>query len=138
MTARKPKKSETLEIRLSHEAKQAFMSNAATEGRSASAIIRDFVAQYPASECRQGHGRYRFAGMALAAAAAPALLLSTTSAGPAQNPAHAGHGDANAGMLIKLADRKPIDAQVYANLRAQLRGLKDGLDRAAPPKGSVR
>ena len=40
---RPPKKSETLEIRLPHEAKQAFMARCRDEGVSASQALRGFI-----------------------------------------------------------------------------------------------
>ena len=43
---RTPKKSETLEIRLSHTAKQAFMDRCRAEGRSASDAMREFIDGY--------------------------------------------------------------------------------------------
>ena len=47
MTDRKPpKKSETLEIRLPHPTKAAFMDKARTEGRPASEILRDSIDLY--------------------------------------------------------------------------------------------
>jgi len=48
MERRPPKKSESLEVRLSLGDKQALMRKAATEGRSASEIVRDSIASYPA------------------------------------------------------------------------------------------
>jgi hypothetical protein len=42
---RPPKKSETLEIRLSHDAKQAFMACCRAEGLSASEALRRFIEQ---------------------------------------------------------------------------------------------
>jgi Ca2+-binding EF-hand superfamily protein len=46
MTDRGPKKSESIEVRLSHEAKQALMSKAGLEGRSASEILRECIGRY--------------------------------------------------------------------------------------------
>ena len=40
---RPPKKSETLEVRVPHAAKQAFMARCRAEGRSASDVIREFI-----------------------------------------------------------------------------------------------
>lgn len=52
---RQPKKSETLEIRLSHDAKQAFMACCRAEGLSASETLRRFIEQSlaPATERRR-------------------------------------------------------------------------------------
>jgi hypothetical protein len=41
-----PKKSESIEVRVSHQLKQAFMSKAADEGCSASDIVRRSIASY--------------------------------------------------------------------------------------------
>lgn len=50
---RPPKKSETIEVRLTHEAKKALVNRARSEGRSASAIIRECVADYLGSEAKE-------------------------------------------------------------------------------------
>ena len=47
---RPPKKSEVLEVRIAHDAKQALMRKAQAEGRSASAVIRECIARYVADE----------------------------------------------------------------------------------------
>ena len=46
MTQSGTKKSESIEVRLTHEAKQAFMTKAAVEGSSASEIVRRSIADY--------------------------------------------------------------------------------------------
>src|SRR4029453_47905 len=49
MTPERPqKKSDTLEVRLPHETKQAFMARCRQDGRSASEVIRDFIDGYVA------------------------------------------------------------------------------------------
>ena len=53
---REPKKSETLEVRLAHEAKQAFMAKTANEGRSASEVVRILVARYLAASSSSAVG----------------------------------------------------------------------------------
>lgn len=40
---RAPKKSETLEIRIPHETKQALMARSRSEGRPASEVVRSFI-----------------------------------------------------------------------------------------------
>ncbi len=50
MSATKPpKKSDTLEVRLPHETKRAFMARCRSEGRSASEIVRGFIDAYLAT-----------------------------------------------------------------------------------------
>lgn len=46
MVKRQPKKTESLEIRLSHETKRAFMARCRAEGVAASVVLRHFIAQY--------------------------------------------------------------------------------------------
>lgn len=74
---RGPKKSETLEIRLSHAQKQAFMARCRSEGRSASEAMRAFIEQAAAEPPRRSpHWRWAAVGLAavsLGAVAAPSL-----------------------------------------------------------------
>jgi hypothetical protein len=44
--ARPPKKSESLEIRIPHPTKQAFMARCEAEGRTASEALRGFIEQH--------------------------------------------------------------------------------------------
>ncbi len=52
MVKRSPKKSETLEVRISYDAKQAFMEACAARGLSASEAVRAFVEAYPEKRSR--------------------------------------------------------------------------------------
>jgi len=56
MTERRAKKSESIEIRLTHESKQALMSKAALDGLSASDIVRRSIADYLHGGCGE-HGQ---------------------------------------------------------------------------------
>jgi hypothetical protein len=76
-TMRGPKKSETLEIRLPHALKQAFMVRCRDEGRSASEALRGYIEQAVATP-RRPNRRLRWAAVGLAAVslgavAAPSL-----------------------------------------------------------------
>ncbi len=80
---RPPKKSETLEVRLPHAAKQAFMARCREDGRSASEVIREFIDGYltrpsPRPERRKMSNLFQpallTAAVAVAAAAAAHLL----------------------------------------------------------------
>ena len=75
---RPPKKSETLEIRLPHEAKQAFMARCRDEGVSASQALRGFIeAQIaPPPACAAPRRR---AWLKPALAAAVALAVGATA-----------------------------------------------------------
>jgi hypothetical protein len=79
---RRAKKSETLEVRLSLEAKTAFMARCRDQGRTASEAVRDFVEQELAPVAkpqRPGVAQWRIAiaaaiaGLAVGAVAAPSL-----------------------------------------------------------------
>lgn len=69
---RGPKKSETLEIRLPHALKQAFMARCRSEGRSASEILRGFIEESLA-EPRKPARRLRWAAVGLAAVSLGAI-----------------------------------------------------------------
>jgi hypothetical protein len=74
---RGPKKSETLEIRLAHETKQAFMARCREEGRSVSEALRGLIEQALTAPRRPAR-RVRWVAVGLAAAglaavAAPSL-----------------------------------------------------------------
>jgi hypothetical protein len=69
---RGPKNSETLEIRLPHALKQAFMARCRSQGRSASAALRAFIEQAVA-EPRRRSPRLRWAAVGLAAVSLGAI-----------------------------------------------------------------
>ena len=82
---RPPKKTESLEVRLPHAVKQAFMARAREQGRTASAVLREFVEAYLAgaspSEAQPMIKRYlRPAAATTLAASALALYTLTPSA----------------------------------------------------------
>ena len=85
MTQRPPMKSETLEIRLPHSTKLAFMARCHAEGRSASEAVRGFIeAKVEPQPARRGLPWRRIAGGALAAAAMGAFAVpSLARSGPA-------------------------------------------------------
>lgn len=76
-----PKKSETLEVRLPHAAKTAFMARCRAEGRSASEAVRGFIERELDGDVQAARPRLRWrqllaaalAGLAVGAAAAPSL-----------------------------------------------------------------
>ncbi len=70
-TQRRLKKSEVLEVRLSHPAKQAFMDRCQDEGRTASEAVRGFIDGYVA-----GPSKRPSPGRAVHLAAAAAALLA--------------------------------------------------------------
>ncbi|QYF85720.1 hypothetical protein [Brevundimonas sp. PAMC22021] len=78
-----PKKSESLEVRLSYTTKTAFMARCRDEGRTASDAIRDFIdREIGASRSNRARIAWRplliaaTAGLALGAVAAPSLAES--------------------------------------------------------------
>jgi hypothetical protein len=78
MTKQRSKKSETLEVRLSYEAKQAFMRKAASENRSASEIVRGLLCRYVDEPARRQFVKHR-RWKAAAVAGAAMLLVGTVS-----------------------------------------------------------
>lgn len=86
MTAPKPpKKSETLEVRLPHQTKTAFMARCRTDGQTASEAVRGYIE----TELAAGSRRVRLrlwqiaagavAGLALGAVAAPSLARTVSA-----------------------------------------------------------
>jgi hypothetical protein len=98
---RGPKKSETLEIRLPHGLKQAFMAHCRDEGRSASEALRDFIERavaptHPAARPL----RWAVVGLAavsLGAIAAPSLARPSL-------PAQFAHLDGDHDGRLSLAE----------------------------------
>lgn len=85
MNERRPqKKSESIEVRLSHEVKTAFMRKALAEGRSASDVIRGFIALYLADQNREARSMIHTAWKPAAAlgGAAIAILWSALAPSP--------------------------------------------------------
>lgn len=83
-----PKKSETIEVRLSHPAKAAFMARCQNEGRTASEAVRSFIeAEIGRSSRPRTLIRLRawqalaaaLGGLAVGAVAAPSLAHPTTN-----------------------------------------------------------
>jgi hypothetical protein len=89
MTARPPKKSETLEVRLPFQTKTAFMARCQDDGRTASDAVRGFIEGELAATSRRKvwtGGRMRVwqaiaaavAGLVLGAVAAPSLAQTAS------------------------------------------------------------
>jgi len=83
---RPPKKSETLEIRLPHATKTAFMGRCRSDGRTASEALRRFIDGEIARDAHAPRGvrlgwrqvlAAAVAGLAIGAVAAPSLAQST-------------------------------------------------------------
>ena len=79
--ARRPKKSESLEVRIPYAAKQAFMARCRSEGRTASEVVRELIE----TQGRPHRARWRLGAIALIAAAlgagaAPSLARPLVSA----------------------------------------------------------
>ncbi|QTC90516.1 EF-hand domain-containing protein [Brevundimonas goettingensis] len=81
-----PKKSETLEIRLPHQTKTAFMARCQTEGRTASEAVRRFIDGEIAGPSRRPRVSLwqafaaAAAGLAIGAVAAPSLAQTSHAA----------------------------------------------------------
>ncbi|WP_331086302.1 hypothetical protein [Phenylobacterium sp.] len=81
---RPPKKSESLEIRIPHEAKQAFMARCQRDGRSASEALRSYIDREIAGPAPK---RGRLIVGALIAAAVGAVALPSLARQPATDAA---------------------------------------------------
>ncbi len=75
-TVRPPKKSETLEVRLPHAAKVAFMARCRAVGLTASEVVRDLIeaeAPKPRPAMRWQAALLAIAGLIVGAVAAPSI-----------------------------------------------------------------
>ena len=81
---RPPKKSESLEIRIPHDAKQAFMARCQRDGRSASEAVRSYIDREIARPVAR---RGRLVSGALIAAAVAAVALPSLARQPATGAA---------------------------------------------------
>jgi hypothetical protein len=88
MRPRSPKKTETLEVRLPHGVKQAFMARTRAEGRTASAVLREFVDSYlaDAPEARPINKRFLKPVAATAVAATALVAYALTPSAVAAAP----------------------------------------------------
>ena len=78
--SRMPKKSETLEIRLSHAAKTAFMERCRTAGVTASEALRAHIEGQPQKPRRAPVWLAALIGVAIGAIAAPSLAAAAGKA----------------------------------------------------------
>lgn len=79
MTVRAPKKSETLEIRLPHASKVAFMEQCRRNGVTASEVLRNLIEKSGGTACKSaGRGLSRW--MQVLAAAGTGLLIGSVAA----------------------------------------------------------
>jgi hypothetical protein len=84
---REPKKSETFEVRLSHDVKRALMEKARIEGRSASEVIRESIATYLTQQRKED--RSMFVTLWKPAAAIGAASIAVLWSALAPSPVHA-------------------------------------------------
>lgn len=79
---RKTKKSESLEVRISHELKRDFMRKAEADGTSASDLVRQFIGDYLASQERKRSPMFLLALKPTAAIAAAAIGVAWVAVAP--------------------------------------------------------
>jgi hypothetical protein len=142
------KKTETIELRLPFETKQAFMVRCRTAGVSASEALRGFIADYVDGRAARPRGKDRkrlalrmgLVAVALAAATAvaePALAHASVSASfdrlDANHDGQVSFAEfsraANPGVALDIGPASPVlDAQqLSADLRARI--LRESFDR---------
>jgi Ca2+-binding EF-hand superfamily protein len=79
---REPKKSETLEVRLTHEAKLALMRKAQAEGRSASDVVRDCIGAYLVDQPKEARSMLITVWKPAAAVGAAAVAIVWSALAP--------------------------------------------------------
>src|ERR1051325_319913 len=80
---REPKKSETFEVRLSHDAKRALIEKARTEGRSASEVIRASIDTYLAEQRKEDRSMFVTLWKPAAAIGAASIAVLWAALAPA-------------------------------------------------------
>lgn len=155
---RPPKKSESLEIRLAHPAKLAFMARCRADGRSASDVLRGLIEGYvdaPALAARRRRGLRLAAGAVLAATVGAAALPSFARSGAEAEFARLDRDadgvvsftelsrDATVQVKVRAGGAAQVQVVEAADLAAQarlraliLRGLFDRFD--ADRDGAIR
>lgn len=105
---RPPKKSETIEIRLPHPTKMAFMARCRDDGRSASEALRGFIDDHIGGRTARRSPPWRLLTAALLAAAAATVALPSL----AHTSGKAGFErlDANRDGAIDAAEVLRLDA----------------------------
>jgi hypothetical protein len=111
-SSRPPKKSETIEIRLSHEAKAAFMERCRLEKRTASDAIRLFIDDrlHP----RSAAGGRRLPSWRIVAAGAIGLALGLGAAAPSF-----AHAMQTSRAAFDRLDRNHDGVLTYSEFRAR-------------------
>ncbi len=135
---RKPKKDETLEVRLPHETKHAFMERCKAEGRTASEAVRGFIEDHLARPFETKEPAMKFprtAPVALAAAAA----IAAVSVFAAQ-PSRAGPDLQAMFKLMDINGDGTVTAEEFANNPTRPKQVmfiakRDDLAPALPPPG---
>jgi hypothetical protein len=83
--AREPKKTETLEIRVSSETKSALQARASADGKSVSEALRQLIASYLGLETPAHQRRRTIMRLSSLAAAAVALVIGAIALTPSAN-----------------------------------------------------
>ncbi|WP_420140747.1 hypothetical protein [Sphingomonas sp.] len=109
---RDPKKSEAIEIRLSHVAKSAFMDRCREDGISASQAIRTMIDARIADH--QNAGRGRSAGWRTIAAVAAGMVFGAGAAAPAL-----AYANQTSHAAFDRLDRNHDGVLSYAEFRAR-------------------
>lgn len=120
---RRPKKSETLEVRLPHETKQAFMARCRAEERSASEIIREAIEEYLTRPPRApALKRQRLRTLQSASLPFAAVLLGAANFGVVAGPPSGAAAELTPGIeqseteAVTLARRTPPTLLAVASL----------------------
>jgi Ca2+-binding EF-hand superfamily protein len=130
------KKTETLEVRLPHATKRAFMDRCREEGRSASEVVREMIDGYlgrPGWNLREQTPMKRRliypAAFAAAAVTAGVMAATASSAGPDLRPIFRDL-DRNSDGLVTLAE---FTAATHGDMAARLHGARSADSPAGRP-----
>ncbi len=132
---REPKKSETFEIRLSHDAKRALMEKARMEGRSASAVIRASIDTYLAEQRKEDRSMFVTLWKPAAAIGAATIAILWTALAPTAVQARPDlkaifqtlDGDRNGAVTLDEFLKHAADPAIVKAHHAYMSGMGKGM-----------
>jgi predicted transcriptional regulator len=132
---REPKKSESFEVRLSHDAKRALMEKARTEGRSASEVIRTSIDTYLAVQRKEDRSMFVTLWKPAAAIGAATIAILWTALAPTAVQARPDlkaifqtfDGDRNGAVTLDEFLKHAADPAIVKAHHAHMSGKDEGM-----------
>jgi EF hand domain-containing protein len=132
---REPKKSESFEVRLSHDAKRALMEKARIEGRSASEVIRTSIDTYLAEQRKEDRSMFVTLWKPAAAIGAATIAILWTALAPTAVQARPAlkalfqtlDGDRNGAVTLDEFLKHAADPAIAKAHHDHMSGMSEGM-----------